>query len=288
VTPAIFANLGIDASGCVTTNTSTNAYLRVPIVGETPTGLLAHQYLGGSWYHSAQVTLRQQVTHRLSFQFAYTFSKALANTTVLNDQRNLDLDWAPTSFDRKHRVITNFSYDLPSLMRQGFLGAASRGWSISGIVIVQSGTPITLTDKNGSAVYGFAGTATITVCPGATYGDLVTSGTTGSRLHSWFDKSAICPVAAVGSDGSSGYGNTGQGIVRGPDQFNTDVSIGKLTTVGGVRENAQLAFRAEFYNALNHPQFANPGTTFGTASFGVITQTSVAPRLIQFGLKYIF
>jgi hypothetical protein len=78
------------------------------------------------------------------------------------------------------------------------------------------------------------------------------------------------------------------GIVRGPGQFNTDVSIGKITTVGGLRENAQLAFRTEFYNALNHPQFANPGTTFGTATFGVITQTSVAPRLIQFGLKYIF
>jgi len=288
VTPAIFATLGINAAGCVTTNTSVNAQWRVPIVGDTPTGLLAHQYLGSSWYHSGQATLRQQVTHRLSFQFAYTFSKALANTTVLNDQRNLDLDWAPTSFDRTHRVITNFSYDLPSLMRDGFVGAASRGWSISGIVIVQSGTPMTLTDKNGSAVYGFAGTATITLCPGKTFDDLLTPGATASRLHSWFDKSAICPVPAVGSDGSSGYGNTGQGIVRGPDQFNTDISIGKITTVGGLRENAQLAFRTEFYNALNHPQFANPGTTFGTATFGVITQTSVAPRLIQFGLKYIF
>jgi hypothetical protein len=288
VTPAIFATLGVDAAGCVTTNTSVNAQWRVPIVGDTPTGLLAHQYLGGSWYHSAQATLRQQVTHRLSFQFAYTFSKALANTTVYNDQRNLDLDWAPTSFDRRHRVITNFSYDLPSLTRQGFVGAASRGWSISGIVIVQTGTPMTLTDKNGGSVYGFAGTATITLCPGATYSDLLTPGTTSSRLHGWFNESAICPVPAIGSDGSTGYGNTGQGIVRGPDQFNTDISIGKITTVGGFRENAQLAFRAEFYNALNHPQFANPSTTFGTATFGVVTQTSVAPRLIQFGLKYVF
>jgi hypothetical protein len=288
VTPAIFANLGIDASGCVTTNTSVNAQWRVPIVGDTPTGLLAHQYLGGSWYQSGQATLRQQVTHRLSFQFAYTFSKALANTTVYNDQRNLDLDWGPTSFDRRHRLITNFNYDLPSMTRRGFVGAASRGWSISGIVIVQSGTPMTLTDKNGSVVYGFAGTSTITMCPGSTYNNLLTPGATISRLSTYFNKSAICPAPVIGNDGSTGYGNTGVGIVRGPGQFNTDVSIGKITTVGGLRENAQLAFRTEFYNALNHPQFANPGTTFGTATFGVITQTSVAPRLIQFGLKYIF
>src|SRR5262245_30458793 len=79
-----------------TTDTST-LYLHdalpicVPIVGESPTALLAHQYLGASWYHSMQATFRQQVFHGLTSQVAYTFSKALANTTVYNDQRNLDL-----------------------------------------------------------------------------------------------------------------------------------------------------------------------------------------------------
>ena len=58
--------------------------------------------------------------------------------------------------------------------------------------------------------------------------------------------------------------------------------------MGGLREDAELLFRVEFYNAFNHPQFNNPCTVFGTASFGKITQTSVAPRLIQFGLKYVF
>jgi hypothetical protein len=107
-------------------------------------------------------------------------------------------------------------------------------------------------------------------------------------LQNWINRQAVCNAPVIGSDGSLGYGNTGQSIINGPGQFNTDFSIGKTTTVGGLRENAQLAFRAEFYNALNHPQFSNPGTNFGTANFGVITQTSVAPRLIQFGLKYLF
>jgi len=55
-----------------------------------------------------------------------------------------------------------------------------------------------------------------------------------------------------------------------------------------LREGAQLAFRVEFYNALNHPQFSNPGSVVGTSTFGVIQQTAVGPRLIQFGLKYLF
>ena len=285
VTPAVFATLGIEpSSGCVTTNTSTNAYLRVPIVGESPTALLAHQYLGSSWYHSMQATLRQQISHGFSSQFAYTFSKAETNTTVYNDQRNLNLDWARASFDRAHRLITNFNYDLPDLRSSALL----RGWSISGIVILQSGLPMSLIDRSGGSAYGFAGPATVTLCPGATNKDLVTSGSTSSRLNNWINKAAICKTPGVGADGSTGYGSTGQSIMNGPGQFNTDFSFGKTTAIGGLRENAQLAFRVEFYNALNHPQFSNPGTNFGTANFGVVSKTSVAPRLIQFGLKYVF
>ena len=75
--------------------------------------------------------------------------------------------------------------------------------------------------------------------------------------------------------------------MTGPGKFNTDFSIGETVRVGGLREEAVLAFRTEFYNALNHPQFSNSGTTLGTATFGVITQNSVAPRLIQFAVKYL-
>jgi len=289
VSPAVFATLGVDPStGCVTTNTSTNAYLRVPFVGEAPTALVANQFLGASWYHSMQATFRQQISHGLTFQFAYTFSKAESNTTVYNDQTNLNLDWARTNFDRTHRLITNFNYQLPSIRASGFTGGLLGGWSVSGIVIVQSGAPMSFIDHSGGSVYGFAGPGTITLCPGATNQDLATSGSTEARMRNWVNKSAICKAPAIGADGSTGYGNTGQSILNGPGQFNTDFSIGKTTTVGGLRENAQLAFRVEFYNALNHPQFSNPGTNFGTANFGVITQTSVAPRLIQFGLKYVF
>ena len=81
---------------------------------------------------------------------------------------------------------------------------------------------------------------------------------------------------------------TGQGIIRGPGDFDWDISAGRSFHVRGIHEQRQLQFRAEFYNAFNHPQFSAPGTTFGSATFGVIPSSSVAPRLIQFGLKYLF
>ncbi len=284
-------NCGYDgvAAHCITTNTSLNAKLRVPIMGETPTALQVSEFTGSSWYRSVQITLRKQTSHGLSFQAAYTLSRAENDNTVYNDQNNPSASRARASFDREHRLISNFSYEIP------FPRGASRfnralfgGWSAAGIVIVQSGLPMTLTDPTGGSVYGRAGTSTITLCRGATASQLATTGSLRSRLFRWIDDSGICSPIVLGSDGSTGYGNAGISILNGPGQFNTDVSLGRRARVGGLKEEAELAFRVEFYNALNHPQFSNPGTTLGTANFGVVTQTSVAPRLIQFGLKYLF
>ncbi|QOY88402.1 carboxypeptidase-like regulatory domain-containing protein [Paludibaculum fermentans] len=278
-----------DSSHCITTNTSKNAKQRVPILGETPTALVLSEFGAKSWYHSMQATLRGRTARGLTFQSAYTLSKAMNNTSVFNDQNNLELAKARASFDRTHRVITNFDYNLPAFLgTHGFRGSLLSGWSLSGIVVLQSGLPMTLTDPNGGSVYGRAGTSTVTLCPGATYSQLVTPGGIGQRLDRWINTGALCSAAAVGSDGSTGYGTAGQSIMNGPGQVNTDFSLGKRTRVGGLRETAELGFRMEFYNAMNHPQFSNPGTTLGTASFGVITQSAVAPRLIQFGLKYQF
>jgi hypothetical protein len=274
-------NCGYDgvAGHCITTSTSQNAKLRVPIMGETPTALLASEFAGSSSYHSMQATLRGQFARRLTFQAAYTFSKSLNTNAVYNDQNKLPLARGRAASDRTHRVIANFDYQLPGLLH---------GWSAAGIVIMQSGLPMTLTDPGAGAVYGRAGTSTITMCPNATYSQLSTPGAVRERLGRWIDASAICSAPAIGSDGSTGYGSAGQSILNGPGQVNTDFSLGKRARVGGLREDAELAFRVEFYNALNHAQFSNPGATLGTASFGVITQSSVAPRLIQFGLKYLF
>jgi hypothetical protein len=119
-----------------------------------------------------------------------------------------------------------------------------------------------------------------------TDGDIETKGSVQSRLNGYFDAAAFCPPPAVGN--GTGYGNVARGVIRGPIQNNWDISLAKDTRVGGLSENAHLEFRTEFFNSFNHPQFADPGVAFGTGSFGVISSSSVNPRLIQFALKYIF
>jgi hypothetical protein len=86
----------------------------------------------------------------------------------------------------------------------------------------------------------------------------------------------------------TGFGNSGVGIMRCCVQLNFDAAIIKNTIVGGLREDANLQFRAEFFNLFNHAQFNEPGNAYQGTGFGEITSSSVPGRILQFGLKYVF
>jgi len=138
---------------------------------------------------------------------------------------------------------------------------------------------------------GSPGLSRAQFCPGMGHADVATSGSMQQRVTGYFNGAAFCTASAPQINGGTGFGNSGQGIILGPRQNNWDISVNKSTRVGGLNEKAVLEFRAEFFNAFNHPQFASPSSAaqdVGNARFGVITRTSVNPRLIQFALKYRF
>jgi hypothetical protein len=75
------------------------------------------------------------------------------------------------------------------------------------------------------------------------------------------------PVVAADGIGTA-FGDSATGIVDGPGQFNVDLSLMRTVPIRWPKEGSSLQFRAEFFSALNHPQFLNPNTTFGSSSFG--------------------
>lgn len=81
------------------------------------------------------------------------------------------------------------------------------------------------------------------------------------------------------------YGNSGVGVITGPGQWNWDMALAKTLPIN---ERMHLEFRAEAFNIWNHTQFSNPSSSINSSQFGVITSTSVPPRIIQFGLKLYF
>ena len=73
--------------------------------------------------------------------------------------------------------------------------------------------------------------------------------------------------------------------LRGPGVNNFDFSVFKGVNID---ERRRVEFRAEFFNLFNHPNFANPGTTLGTTSFGVISSSLLPPREVQLGMRFQF
>lgn len=295
--------------GCITTNTAANAPKRVPVLGFGAGGFIETANVGFSTFNGLQATLRKTLSNGLQFQAAYTWGRCLSDylgtsTAASGEGGSIAYDPAlqvqgkrfvgECGYDRPQRLVISYLYNVPRFNRgQGFTGHALSGWSVAGITTAQSGNPITLTDSRAGQVYGSVGTGGANLCPGETINDMFTHGSIVSRISDYFNTTAFCapPVVGVvnGLGGATGYGNVGMNPVLGPGQFNWDISLQKHTVVGGLREDADLEFRTDFFNAFNHPQFSNPASNFGSAStFGVITTTSVGPRIIQFALKYAF
>ena len=169
---AQFAALGIDANGCVTTNTAGNARYRVPIIGETPNSESIIVFTGNTWFNSLQATLRKRFSHGLTFQASYTYGQGLADWQsstggypsgrVGNTLASATaFNWGPTDYDRTHRIIINYSYQIPSPFKGELSSKVLGGWSLSGVTIAQGGTPLTLTDSRAGTLYGNAQTSTI-------------------------------------------------------------------------------------------------------------------------------
>jgi hypothetical protein len=290
----------------VTTNTTGNASLRVPYLGFAPGGLGVDDTRGDSKYNSLQATVRKQLSHGVQFQAAYTFSRGLTTTSFYSfGDPNAPRPYGLNPAYRPHRLTVNYSYELPFGHHEGFLDKIASGWSLAGVTVVQTGTPLTITDTRGGAIYGFGPGATLTstaqFAPGMSNGNVATSGSVSERLGGatgglgYFNKAAFGALPTVGATttgtGGAGWGNSGLGIILGPGQFNFDGTVQKITKVGGLHEDANLVFRAEFFNLFNHAQFANPTGAqldFSKTTFGQITSTAVNPRLIQFALKYVF
>jgi hypothetical protein len=293
----------------ITVNTVANAALRVPYLGYTPPGVDETAFDGISNYNSLQVTLRKQFTHGFLMQASYTYSKDLSDIQAIltgsgansNVPTALAQQYGPVGFSHPQRFVVNYSYDLPFGTHTGALGFLANGWNVSGVTTVQNGTPLTISDQNGGTVYDLGGydTARAQMCPGAGYGSMGSSGGITSRLgiggeKGYFNTSAFCSEPAApnsvaafpGGPLPTMYGDSGVGTILGPGDFNFDIALVKTTHI---TERQQIIFRTEFFNAFNHPQFANPAVAVDTpGTFGQITTTSVNPRIMQFGLKYIF
>ncbi len=274
----------------VTTNTVANVQQRVPVVG-LAAGATQVQTNFSSNYNSLQTSVTKRFSRGLDFLAGYTWSKSLDVVSggsvnqgfdvggVLNDQRNLRGSYGPSDFDRAHRFVLSFVYQTPEMKSGGrALQTLLSRWQFSGLLTLQSGLPLTVTDSTVGTIYGATGGRA--ECTGQ---NPASSGSVTARLNGYFNPGAFTTAPAIG-DGRD-FGNCGRGIARGADQRNLDFSIQRSFPI--FRES-NLLFRAEFFNLTNTPKFGLPNPDRSAPSFGIISSTAANPRIVQFALKYNF
>lgn len=155
-------------------------------------------------------------------------------------------------------------------MQSGLGNRILGGWEFSGILIAETGTPLNFGCN----------------CPFNTPGNHQSPNVTGPITEPkgvdtqlWFNTSNFSQPDA------STFGNVGPYDISGPNLFNLDAALFRRIQM---TERFKLEFRTEWFSATNSPQFSNPGTTFGSSTFGKVTGTNGGARVIDFGAKLIF
>lgn len=234
-----------------------------------------------SSYHSLQVTGEKRFSKGLLFLVGYTWSKSLDDTSTWSglggqesplpqDPQRIFLEKGRSGFDLRQRLTVTWVYEAPFRSGNRFANAIISGWQVSGLVTFRTGFPF-------SVVVG---------------GDVPNAGTGNTRANltgdaglpedqrtvdRWFNTSAFAQPLAFN------FGTSGRNIVDGPGARQFDLAVLRLFKI---TERQGLQFRAEFFNAFNHPTFGLPNATFGNAAFGRLGGAD--SREMQFALKYLF
>ena len=304
----------------ITDNTLSNAIARTPAPGLN--GYSGYQIFANdaySIYHSLQTTISRRWGNSY-LQGAYTYSKNIDATssgntafnTAYNDQSNINASRGLSDFDRRHRLAVSYDYEIPFFQHsRGLVHTALGGWAVSGVTIFQSGSPFSILDSGaGDAFLGLGSTPLLgaSLAPGASVASGLAAGSLHQRLTSGYLNPAaftpaplLYPTLCSSSNSNfctTGFGDLGRNLYRGPYEQNWDASFIKHFRIG---ERNEVRFTADFFNLWNHANFANPAVTdieaylawagagnTGNGPFGQIVNSTGTPRLIQFSLRWAF
>jgi hypothetical protein len=250
-------------------------YIKVdPVLRDVSTA----RSIGELDYHGLLLKFQRRFANNFSFLNSYTYGHstdfASDNESGITNAYDLQYNHGPSDYDVRHTFTSSWVYEVPWAHEKLY-----GGWQISGIMLVRGGLPLTITQTQGVQSTG-TGNRPNRICDG---------NSDNPTIDRWYDLSCFVRT----SDITGTYGNAGRGIIRGPGSFNIDASLIKNTRFG----RYHTEFRVEAFNLLNHPQFANPNTTFDNAAGGQITAMLSSPscslcgtveRQVQLAVKVRF
>jgi hypothetical protein len=266
--------------------TTTQAQLLLPFP-EFGTVSVGNSDRGHALYYSFYAKAQKRVGHGLNLLTTVTWarnendSNGSSNTydgngsATSQDNYNRAAEWGRSIVDTPLRWTTAINYVLPFGGKNRFVNLVAGGWNMNLQTTMQSGFPLAIAQSNLNSIIG-----TSVQRPNATGLSPATSGSLEDRLAHYLNAVAFAQAAAYT------YGNVSRTIpVRGPGQANCDFSMFKTYAV---HEAFKAQFRFEVFNLTNTPLFNSLNTTFGSATFGQITNQANYPRIVQLGVRFSY
>lgn len=255
-----------------TTNTTDDRRLLKPYGGIS-------SFVQDAWgnYDSLQLTLNRRFSNGWTLNTNYTASVSDGVTLGLIPY-NLPQDPVLVeSSSSRHRLVASWVYQLPDVGTNAIVNGIFGGWQVTGIYQFQSGGWLSINSGTDTSRDGLGSDRAVRI------EGVSLEPPAGSDQTIWFNRAAF-RQADVGTWGSPNSKN----VMRGPSATQTDLGVSKnfrFTNDMGVQ------FRAEFFNIFNTVNFGNPNTSVNSGSFGRITGMNSVfgePRILQFGLKFVF
>jgi hypothetical protein len=266
-------------------STASNVNNRRPYLPGIYGAIYELQTAANASYNSLQLSFNRRFAKGFSVMANYTWSKSIdilsddptgpASVSFV-DSNNLRLDRAVSNFNVPHVFQLSWIWQAPELKRWGWVGRqALGGWQLNGILVARSGNPVNITSGADSNLDGNNNDRPNQVGDPALSGDR----TRAEKINQFFNTAAFSRVVP-----GQLYGTVGRNLLVGPSSVNWNMSAFKQFSL---YERARLQFRADFFNVFNQVNFGNPNGQLSAANFGRITSAG-APRILQFGLKFLF
>ncbi|MGI8770040.1 MAG: hypothetical protein ACR2JE_01250 [Acidobacteriaceae bacterium] len=279
--PGAYLTSGLFPGGVVTrSNTNLLNGIR-PYVGYSAINAIEPWF--GANYNSLQASLQKRFSDGSIIDFNYTFSKALTDnqtdrSTAVQNIYNIRGEYGPAQYDRRNVFTADFVYNLPFFReQQGFTGHLLGGWEFAGVVLANSGLPLTVTTSADPAGLGLLSAASAAGARPNQVGN-PSAGAPHTRAK-WFNTAAFSDQVVPGQ-----AGNEPRGAVRGPGYQRWDLSLLRNFKIN---DRFNLQFRGETFNTFNHTNYDTVSTSDTSSTYGQVTGYR-DKRIIQLGLKLAF
>lgn len=248
-------------------------------------GLSLNEDVGTANYNALIFSAQRQAARGLTILTGYRWSKCMSeadpggfNSDVYATPNPHD-DRSRCSFDVTNQFKASFVWDIP---KTHFGWAPSNAiladWMVNGIFTLRGGQPFTVLSGVDNSTSGI----------GKDRADLIGNPNLPKGRGHAAEVKAYFNTAAFTANALGTYGNTSRMFLTGPGYSDFDLAITRSFRIPiKMREQDRLQFRAESFNLANRVNFANPSATVSSKSDGTITSAQ-DPRILQFGLKYIY